>query len=459
MGQMKHNGKIVCFFLFVLLLYPIHVFGEKDAIPFFNSLSNKRFKIDLKNQQLLEENTANNWKKISALTFENIDPNVILPVYKFNVFSNKQGHWITIPGTGQVYLLNNNLSNFKRIDHSFHTGYNFQAVQFMRQDTLYSFGGYGFWQYHNILTYFDTNSFEWETYTQLEDGPQRFTNRFSCYSVKSDKVYALELPKPYLFTKTRKYIYWEFNFKSKTWKPIGQINSRLALILPESKLAGPYFLFKYQNLNLIADPEKNKVYVYDGPHSKLTDALDQEATAFNHGKIYSFQKFLIGNQVHYTIDSSSVDTLFKQSKFLFELIEPEGIQKIELWIGLLILIILLIFWYFNYAKRNNSSLSLSEFNSFTSSEIEILKKITSKGLHYEFNADDLNYFLDAEKKPIETQRQIRARFINNLNQKVEINFQLKEGIRRQKSSIDKRYTIYVLNEKLFEIIKQNLDAV
>lgn len=433
-----------------------NLFGQTESITFLNPVTNKRLRIDLENQFLLEEVKANQWISQSRLEFINIDRKQILSVYKFNTFKRKSDFIITVPGTGQVYLLKLNDWTFKRVDKSFHTGYNFQAVQFVRKDTLFSFGGYGFWQYQNVLSYFDPKSLEWETYAQLEEGPERFTNRFSCYSANSDKVFALELPKPYLFSKTKKYTYWEFSFSTKKWNEIGQINERLATQLPETKTVGHYFFFKYQNLNLIADPEKNQVFVYEGPHTKLTDALDQEPAFYNLGKIYSYQKFLIGNVENYHIDSCSADTLLIQSKLQFELIEPSEIEPKNIGFGIILIAILIILCIvFMWVKKKNSQAhTLINYDIFSLTELEILNKMLNKGIEYEFNSDQLNFLLDSEKKPVETQRQIRSRFISSLNHKVELHFQIKEAICRRKSSLDKRFTIYVLNDEFYKTLFQ-----
>lgn len=436
--------RIFFFFLLLIGLSSNHkLYSQKIDLIFFDSDSNKRLKIDLRTRQLFIENSSNVWKLKGQLNFENVYTEDILPVYKINAFKSKSNYYLTIPGTGHVYYLIENKLLLKRIDKSFHTGYNFQAVQFFRKDTLFSFGGYGFWQYHNILTYFDHKSSEWETYCQLEVGPSRFTNRFSTYLPKSDKVLALELPKPYLFNKTKKYNYWEFNFKSKSWKKKGVINDQLALALPESKPAGQYFFFKYQNQNYVADPENNKVYLYDGPHTKLADSFDPEPLFSSKNHIYSYQNYLVGNVRKYTTDSISIQHLLSSSKFQFELINDNTFEY-SLYLILFISFIPASFYLFRIFSKKNLILSNSN-EIFTSFEYEILRKMISKGELYEFSTDELNVYLDAERKPLETQRQIRSRFINSINQKSEIHFQISNGISRRKSRIDKRFSIYILD--------------
>jgi len=436
--------RIFYFFLLIIGLSGNYkLYSQKIDLVFFDSDNKKRLKINLLTRQLFIENASNVWTFKGQLIFENVNTKEILPVYKINAFKSKSNYFLTIPGTGQVYVLIENKLILRRIDKSFHTGYNFQAVQFFRKDTLYSFGGYGFWQYHNVLTYFDQKSSEWETYSQLEVGPSRFTNRFSSYLPKSDKVLVLELPKPYLFSQTKKYNYWEFSFETKSWKKKGEINEQLALALPESKPAGQYFFFKHQNQNFIADPENNKVYLYDGPHTKLTDSYDQEPLFASNNYIYSYQNYLVGNVRYYTTDSISIQQLISSSKFQFDLIKDDPFES-SYYLFLSIGFIVLGITTFRIFRKKKTLVPYSN-QIFTTFEFEILSKMISKGELYEFSADELNVYLDAERKPLETQRQIRSRFINTVNQKSEMHFHISNSITRKKSKIDKRYSIYILD--------------
>jgi len=57
-------------------------------------------------------------------------------------------------GCGSVFSIDTVTRSIQRLDLTIHTGYNFDAYQFERRDTIYSFGGYGFWTENNLLTYF-----------------------------------------------------------------------------------------------------------------------------------------------------------------------------------------------------------------------------------------------------------------------------------------------------------------
>jgi len=51
---------------------------------------------------------------------------------------------------------------WQRIDHSYVHKMQVQSAVFTQQDTLYKFGGYGFWSARNFFTWFDTTTGEWD---------------------------------------------------------------------------------------------------------------------------------------------------------------------------------------------------------------------------------------------------------------------------------------------------------
>lgn len=76
-----------------------------------------------------------------------------------------KGEVVAIPdGTGQVYqcIVKPDSIEFRRMDHTHYGGYNFGAYVFVHRDTLFSFGGYGFWKYNGLLRFYDERSGGWE---------------------------------------------------------------------------------------------------------------------------------------------------------------------------------------------------------------------------------------------------------------------------------------------------------
>lgn len=72
--------------------------------------------------------------------------------------------YLGINGTGRLYKITDQDStlHFIREDSTFFLGNNFSAFNFSIGDTLYSFGGYGFWKNNGLLRYYNRIVHEWE---------------------------------------------------------------------------------------------------------------------------------------------------------------------------------------------------------------------------------------------------------------------------------------------------------
>lgn len=82
---------------------------------------------------------------------------------RFKVFNkNYDNIKIVSVGGGHVFSVDND--TLKREDFSFNHKMSFGSAVFVRNDTIFKFGGYGFWSSRNFFTYFDNSSKEWEFY-------------------------------------------------------------------------------------------------------------------------------------------------------------------------------------------------------------------------------------------------------------------------------------------------------
>src|SRR5574343_661777 len=97
------------------------------------------FSIDLRTGILTQETKMNQKLELGKIQdWENIKKE--LPSdFDINTFYQKNKLLVSIPGTGQLYHLDINHLTLKRLDQTFFRGYNFNANQFFRKDTLFSF--------------------------------------------------------------------------------------------------------------------------------------------------------------------------------------------------------------------------------------------------------------------------------------------------------------------------------
>lgn len=94
----------------------------------------------------------------------NIDPQKkIIPLSEKNlinhtheILKNKTGLYVLIDQTGRIYKAVNESKTsltFTRVDSTYYWGYNGGAIEFSYNDTLFSFGGFGFWRTNGQLRY------------------------------------------------------------------------------------------------------------------------------------------------------------------------------------------------------------------------------------------------------------------------------------------------------------------
>ena len=134
------------------------------------------------------------------------------------LFSTQGGLKAVFPGTGKVFQLDTVAGVVTRVDETYHHGYNFDSYQFVRKDTIYSFGGYGFWMQNNIMTYFSDVRKEWSLYTRAPfplTMPDLDSRRFQIanYDRANDILFILFTGNVY-----------GFQFGKRTWKNYGRVN-------------------------------------------------------------------------------------------------------------------------------------------------------------------------------------------------------------------------------------------
>ena len=76
-------------------------------------------------------------------------------------------------GTGRIYKLNltKDEMSWQRLDSTFFNGYNYGFYAFPWKDKIYSFGGYGFWNFNGNLRYFNEIGHEWNVNALSESIP------------------------------------------------------------------------------------------------------------------------------------------------------------------------------------------------------------------------------------------------------------------------------------------------
>ncbi|RVU25573.1 hypothetical protein EOJ36_03915 [Sandaracinomonas limnophila] len=445
---MRKTVHLKSIFVFLLMAF-LHsqTFANSHELKWFSLEFKKMIKIDLQTKEVFIENPT--FKRFDTFgKLATTHPEITsLDCNYFNINEFKLGdkNIISIIGTSLVYQFvhQNNIFTLIRLDKSTFKGYNFFAYQFVRKDTLYSIGGYGFWHYSKELTYFDEKNKGWEIYKYNNDGPAEVTYDVCGYDVKSDGIWTLNFISPEQLKegKNEQKLYF-YSFKDKLWEEKGRINhaafNKYNVSLDKSSWANDHFIFNQKEGSFIVDPTNNKIYVNDLSKGRFwgngNDIYEYQDS------IYFYKPLELNPYEKYLSNKMSFKEIFSHFKPIEEsFVDTSFVISKTNW---LLVLILLIGIYFSkkiyYFFQKQSSL-------FNTNELNFLKLLLKNecGL----NTDELNQFLDIAKKNIDIQKNQRNQFIKQINSKFQIKYGGENLVERKSSEADKRFVNYVLNQK------------
>ena len=360
-----------------------------------------------------------------------------------NTFYQADSTLITIPGTGQVYSLRLPSLKLNRLDQTFFRGYNFNASQFFRNDTLFSIGGEGFWQKHSIITYYNPKTFEWAFYKFQKDNKHPSTNKFSGYSPKNDTFFTAFFEIDASIAKKDVTLRF-YSFKKDEWENKG-ILSESQMQLAESNYrsiwTGEYLILIYDSSDskiLIADPFKNVLF----EHQTTKDQFFMQNCElyYRDGQIFSRSILSQGKIGKVYFDSLNVDTLIKQSSIVGQVYGYDYYSNKNKLAALgAFLVFSAGFVYYRKRKLKIENYTLTEL------ELLVVKKFINQAINEKISSIELNNLLQISTKSYDNQRQIRYRIIGAINHKLRVDLDSKDLIFRSSNNEDKRMMDYYIN--------------
>lgn len=424
--------------LFLLNLF--FICSVSAQVKFFKAVPQDSTRVFfLRNEEIIVRNFKNN---ISDT----------LPIYPdFNleinntklVFKNKTPYLVS-KGSGMVWELTND--SIKRIDNSFDHRMTYESDIFVKNDTIFKFGGYGFWSARNFLTYFSDITKEWEYYlinkqSYLPPGLSNFNSTLvgDFYFVSGGTSIDLHNGTEYIENNK----VWRFDFKKKLWIDLGTSktstypdthnidigNGRLLWFgLKDHGRAGMSIL----------DYGANTIEEFDYSSS----ILSIDTGFFARDTIYNFRNnnFIAMQLSDFTGKPSSISSMYVDANTLF--------KSLTIVVGVIIIILLvgIIFLYNKNRKRPrlvDSGFRIDRvFYPLSITEHKVLtmllysKNVNSKLVLKELYDKSLSAAQNNRKK---------LEVIDSLNQKLERVFKTKYFIRSKKSAQDQRVLIYYTN--------------
>ena len=402
-----------------------------------------------------------------------------------SLLKNKKEIYIQPLGTGKLYQVKKEekgIYQLERIDSTFFNGANFNAINFFMNDTLFQYGGDGYWHIRGYLTYFSNKTHEWELYNA-----NRLVIAFE--DINNNLVYHIDRKKRNLYI-SNSFLQvdfpaslnvesidsvYQYNTQSRIWTTLGKTNPLLKAII-ETKGALHYQMNKYsiiQNkLELIwADFENNTF----GKFKERANSEFKEnwlSIYLNNTKYNSLQ-FFLGNTFYLIkIDEENKLTYssFIISKESFNISNQQPIYiptnkfiqlishhliAISLYVILgSITITIVIFWL----KRRNAKKELNKevshilnnhfFESLTVIEKELIEALYEYQLKGGFVSTKLiNKIIGVQNKDVMTQNKNRSDYFLKINQKFKFATHKELPlIIKTRDGLDKRQFNYGLQE-------------
>lgn len=439
---------------FAIICLPIFVSAKTHKGFQWFGPDNTLFSIEIKTGILSQTLPKKSQNEIGKIKNWDLIKNDLPGDFGVNSFYQGDSILISIPGTGQVYSLRMPSLELKRLDQTFFRGYNFNANQFFRNDTLFSIGGEGFWNKHSIITYYNSKSQEWAFYKFQKNNNHIVTNKFSGYSKKYDTFFSsyLEIDKA---IKKEDIDLMFYSFKTDKWENKGKLSDKITYYAKRnyrSIWTGKYFIIVFDDSDskiFITDPFENVIYEYISSDDQFF--IQNCELYYRNGKIFSQSIASLGKMDKIHFDSLSIDSLVKKSTKIGPLYEVVkfGNREFIIAIGALFLLSGSILYY---RKRK---LMVKDY-TLTEIEISVVKKFINQPIGIKISSNELNNFLEISTKSYDNQRQIRYRIIGSINQKLRSELYFKDLINRSSNIEDKRMMDYYINP---EIKPKDLDKL
>jgi len=461
-------------FIYCILLF-LSFTAKAQLFKWLDTEKKRVYRIDIKKSVLEQSLNSIEWQEIGKAELKNIKENDILASNEIICLhtDDKNLVYLLMNCTNQVYQFNYQTLFLERIDKTYFGGFNCRSTKFIRNKTIYSFGGYGLFRTNNLLVYYQANRNEWDAINFSNDAPKTIYAGLSGYVKKTDSF--LTGFNDFLSEsensgkKITDYGFYEYKFKDNKWNKLGEIKQSLLRSIKKEDLQhfhwnGKYFIFRvsYQGFNsfFIIDPFLNEVYHWVDK-KRLFDIEIPEKLEFE----YVHEDSLFSQNIFSNVNSNSIEKFAisieetkNQATYIGKLYEVENnnfwLLLIAIGIGLMIVSIIIYYKFFK-DKTSNQNVLFSSY-VFNSLEIKMIEALINNHENGGIRTIQINDLLGISDKSIDNQRKIRHQFIKSLNLKLTKSYKTQFAIERNSSNADKRIFNYQLNQVILKKLKKEI---
>lgn len=402
------------------------------------------------------------WTK-KTLKYNEISESIDFP---FNFFHVNERNYLVHKGCGTVYEFKND--SITRIDNSFEHKNQFMSSNFIYDDEIYYFGGYGLFTFKNILTKFDFKTKEWELIKYKNSNiPEPRANGITF--VQNEKLFLIggltEDFETNLTTTTNKRLndIWELNLKTKEWEYLGEIeNSNFLNFIHFQSVINEELIFDH-----------GKLYKFDFVNNTLKTSEPRDIYTFS-----SYEKYNpITNEIFYILAKSdqsdktheviieNYNNYISEFKYSETLIKSNNSSSPILVVMLIIFILMLFFVLAYLHKRKKTRTNVNKIylkgsvfyyrdkiiHNLTNDENDLLLFFFKQKENPTPMNEVVDFFSKNDNTTYNTLTKKKDLVLNGLKQKLAFILEVNEDelFISQKNTEDKRIKEIQLNTKCF----------
>jgi hypothetical protein len=404
--------------------------------------------------------------------------------------------WVQPSGTGKLFKIEKNKSSYAliRIDSTLHSGVNYQSFTFILHDTIFQYGGSGFWNMRGIMTYFSPQTHEWELYPSnaIVNGYDDFDNIIK-YKVdaSTNKLFASKslafsnMPRDFSLNSIDSC--FEFDFTKNTWSTLGATNPALIKTIETAT----YYNYNINEILVFQnyldyywiDFSKNeygKVKSYSNQRMKqawlslYNTKETYDGLQFNLGNTVYLVKILSGNKLSYAtytinaddLDRSTIQYVYKVENPLLHFFFNKALPFFTPSVSIVMLISFGLF-FIVYRQRKKrvpkevtARLNYNFYHSLSIIEKELLQVLYKNHQKGEsISTKVINKIIGVQNKDVLTQNKSRSDHFLKINQKYKLSTQQQLPlIVKTRDSIDKRQYNYGLEPSYLVYLEKMIES-
>ena len=351
--------------------------------------------------------------------------------------------------SGEVYTIIEDSLN--RLDATPDHRLNITSNIFVNNDTIFKYGGYGYWSQRNFNIYFDFQSKEWQVYNTSKESYNPMGSFYGLYLKSKEGIYffggkMVDETNRINQIKSEDVLY--FDFKSKAFEKLG--TSELEFNLSHYLVHDNEFVYLIKDTILYqVSPKDNTVNLYSYPNRLWSISEERNFNTFKKDRYYIEVNDPLSNKSK--LISLTKEELFKNPLVSLKLYSKDLDAKPALFflvlflVSILFLILLKIILNKKQILLKDASLVFKNIHyPLEKEEIAILKKlITSKRI----STKEVLEIIEKKEYSYVHNTRIKDKIMKDLNLKLKMIFNFdKTPILEIRSSEDRRNKLFCFEE-------------